>query len=169
MPPIFPAPASFPKGTMLIAPMDALDWHHVARQRLKGEWTATEVWNRAMERPLPLIGLAFWIRDQISSLFGVRKIGGFSGRRQVPVLGEKLDFFRVEAVSDHVLALTERDKHLEVMACITAQPLGDQTEVAITGSVRIKSAFGRAYMLPVGPAHRLIVWQMLQRLHADQN
>lgn len=164
MPDCYPAPPSFPQGTLLIAPAERLDWVHVGRRLVPLTLTAPEVWTRVMSRPLPGMGLAFWLRDAISSWFGVRRIGGFSRRPQVPVLGGRLDFFTVEAVSDRVLALTERDRHLEVMACITATPAPGGTDVAITGSVRLRSAFGRVYMIPVGPAHRLIVWLMLRRL-----
>ena len=46
------------------------------------------------------------------------------------------------------------------MTCITTH---DQ-RLTITSSVITHNAFGRAYMLPVAPAHRLIVWLMLRRL-----
>jgi len=58
------------------------------------------------------------------------------------------------------LVLTERDKHLDVMTCIATQgPL-----VTITSSVKVHNWFGRAYMVPVGLAHRRIVRGLLRRV-----
>lgn len=39
----------------------------------------------------------------------------------------------------------------------------DADRLAITASVITHNRFGWAYMLPVGPVHRLIVWAMLRR------
>lgn len=51
-----------------------------------------------------------------------------------------------------------------MLTCVTATPEGTGTRVAITSSVRTHNLFGRAYMIPVGPAHKLIVAVMLRRL-----
>ena len=109
----------------------------------------------------PLMRLAFRTRDGISALFGVKRIGGFSGtRREAVQAGDYLDFFRVEYSAPEVLVLTERDRHLDVMTCVS---LVDR-ELTITSSVVTHNTFGRLYMLPVGPAHKLIVNSYLKRL-----
>lgn len=145
----------------LVAPRDRLAYYasqHVTLPRALGP---LEVWNRIMADPLPGLKLAFRIRDAISSRFGVERIGGFSGRPAgVPKPGDRMDFFTVEAISDDQLVLTARDRHLDVM--ISTDCSGP--EVAITASVVTHNRFGRVYMLPVGPAHRLIVRIMLNRL-----
>lgn len=52
-----------------------------------------------------------------------------------------------------MLVLTERDRHLHVMTSITcAGPV-----VSVASLVVTHSGFGRAYMMVVGPAHRMIV------------
>lgn len=107
------------------------------------------------------MNLAFRIRDAISARFGVARIGGFSGARVTEVRpGDRLDFFLVEGISDRQLVLTARDRHLDVM--ISTDMEG--ARVTVTASVVTHNAFGRAYMIPVAPAHRLIVWLMLRRL-----
>ncbi len=116
-----------------------------------------------MMLPLPGMAMAFRLRDAISARFGVARIGGFSGVAvdEVEVeAGDHLDFFLVEEVSDAVLVLTSRDRHLDVMTCL----LVEGRRVSITASVKTHDWFGRVYMLPVAPAHRLIVWLMLRRL-----
>ncbi len=108
-----------------------------------------------------LIRLAFRTRDAISSLFGVKRIGGFSGaRRETVNAGEQLDFFLVEHSAPDILILTERDRHLDVMICLSIT----DCVFTITSSVVTHNVFGRIYMLPVGLAHKLIVNSDLRRL-----
>ena len=114
-----------------------------------------------MARPLPGLGVAFALRDAISARFGVKRIGGFSGSLvEIPQVGGHLDFFLVERLEDTMMTLTARDRHLDVMICIEM----DGCKINITASVVTRNLFGRLYMIPVAPAHRLIVWLQLRRL-----
>ncbi|CUH79947.1 DUF2867 domain-containing protein [Tropicibacter naphthalenivorans] len=145
----------------LLAPEGQLDYHHVQTTMLAQEMTLLQAWAKMQERPLPLLGLAFKVRDGISSLFGVKKIGGFARKPVTEVaVGDKLDFFLVEDVRPDLLVLTERDRHLDVMTCLST----DGRAFSVTSSVKVHNAFGRLYMLPVGIAHRLIVSRMMARL-----
>lgn len=145
----------------LVAPRAQLAYYDRHSITLPRQMAPLEVWRRMMARPLPLIGLAFRIRDAIAARFGVKRIAGFSGAPVQEVqVGDKLDFFLVERLSPTALTLTERDRHLDVMIAVTVEGRA----LAITASVVTHNAFGRAYMLPVAPAHKLIVWAMLRRL-----
>lgn len=152
-----------PQDVCLIGPAEMLDFLDCQSVLLPAPITAVEAWRRIMARPLPGLALAFWLRDWISTRFGVARIGGFSGAAvgQVQV-GDRLDFFTVEAIGPDLLALTARDRHLDVMTCVNVAG----RRLSITGSVITHNRFGRAYMLPVAPAHRLIVRAMLRRLAA---
>jgi hypothetical protein len=137
----------------------------VARRHVCAPLDAVGAWNAVMARPLPGMALAFRLRDAISTRFGVAAIGGFSGASRPRVaVGDRLDFFLVEEVCPERLLLSARDRHLDVLTCITATPDGAGTEVTITSSVVTHNRFGRLYMVPVAPAHRLIVFLMLARL-----
>lgn len=128
---------------------------------LPRKMTALTAWNTIMSGSQPFLKFAFQIRDAVSSVFGVKRIGGFSGVSvdQVSV-GQYLDFFLVEHVDDACLVLTERDRHLDVMTCIS---IADET-LSVTSSVCVHNLFGRVYMLPVGLAHPWIVRSMFKRL-----
>ena len=148
------------EADLVAAPSD-LDYHDARGIDLPHPMSALGAWNLAMREPLPGLKLAFMIRDAISSLFGVKPIGGFSGRNAVaPKVGDRLDFFRIERIEPEFLTLSSRDRHLDVLTCITTH---DQ-RLVITSSVKTHNWFGKAYMLPVGPAHKLIVNVMLRRL-----
>lgn len=144
-----------------LADHSALDYFDSQTVALPHSITALEAWTILSGQTGPVMRLAFKIRDTISALFGVRRIGGFSGKRRDHVReGDYLDFFLVERIEGNMLVLTARDNHLDVMTCITT----GSGSVSITASVMTKNFFGRLYMLPVGPAHRLIVWNLLKRL-----
>ncbi len=150
-----------PSQSKTLGPSDRLAYFDVRAVPLKREVTALEAWDLTMSRPIPGIALAFRLRDAISSLFGVKKIGGFTGDRQGPLgVGDKIDFFLIEEISDQVLVLTERDKHLDVMTSVTTT----DGVLAITSSVITHNLFGRIYMIPVGVAHKIIVNLMLAQV-----
>lgn len=155
-------------GQFLLRPREELDYHDSRSVPLPRPISALEAWNAVMGERRPLLRMAFRIRDAISARFGVERIGGFSGQPRNSVsTGDRLDFFLVEHQAPEVLVLTARDRHLDVMTCVAT---GD-ARLTITSSVVTHNAFGRAYMLVVGPAHRLIVGRMLRqvarRLAAD--
>ena len=150
-----------PPHAQLIAPPADLAYLDSQSVTLPAPITALEAWRRVMAKPLPGLRWAFWLRDAISARFGVQRIGGFSGAKVgAPQVGDHLDFFLIEHIDDQVLSLTARDRHLDVMTCVTV----NGADLAITASVVTHNGFGRLYMLPVAPAHRLIVWAMLRRL-----
>ncbi len=148
-------------NVQLLAPREQLNFYDAQSVILPQEVTAPEAWRMIVSNPVPVMKLAFQIRDRISACFGVKPIKGFSGQWPSNLqTGDQLDFFLVEHISPDVLTLTARDKHLDVMTCITT----DKTELTITSSVKTHNLFGRLYMLPVAIAHRLIVRSDLKRL-----
>lgn len=164
-PQTYTPPPGFPPEGRIVAPGAECHFLHQARVELPDTLGPLEAWNRVMAHPLPGMALAFRLRDWISARFGVKRIGGFSGAQaQRAEAGQRLDFFLIEEATPDRLVLSERDRHLDVLTCITATPAATGTEVTILSSVVTHNAFGRAYMLAVGPAHRLIVWAMLGRL-----
>jgi hypothetical protein len=144
-----------------LRPPAELDYYDSRSIPLPVAITPLEAWNLMTSEPGLPIRLAFRTRDAISSLFGVKRIGGFSGeKRQMVRAGERLDFFLVEHSAPEVLVLTERDRHLDVMLCLSIV----EQVLTITSSVVTHNTFGRIYMLPVGTAHKLIVHRDLKRL-----
>lgn len=147
----------------LVANRQDLDYYDAQTLTLPRDMTALEAWNIAMLRPIPGMAAAMWLRDRISGLFGVAAIDGFSGLpRSAVQVGDKLDFFLIEAMAEQLLVLTARDTHLDVMTTVTTY----NRVLTITSSVITHNRFGRAYMLPVGLAHKVIVWWTLRKVAA---
>ncbi len=147
----------------LLAPREDLRFYDSQSVELAAPITPLQAWGLIMARPSLVLKWAFWLRDAVSSKFGVKRIGGFSSvcPRSVSE-GDILDFFRVEYASDQVLCLTERDRHLDVLTCVSVEGL----TLTITSSVLTHNAFGCVYMWPVAPAHKLIVRSFLRRMAA---
>lgn len=156
---------NIPLTASLVAPRNELNFLHSASAVISNDWTAFRLYCFTTSTTPGWLKSAFTVRDKISQHFNVEKIVGFSGRtpEQAPAVGEKLDFFTVEAISDEKLVLTSRDSHLAVMVSIDL--IGQDTrEAFITTSVKTFNTFGRLYMLPVAPAHGVIIKRMLSRL-----
>lgn len=152
-------PAAEPLPTL--RPLPELDYYHSRSIALPEELTPLQAWNLMTAQPGGLMRLAFRIRDAISARFGVKRIGGFSGRRRDTVAaGDRLDFFLVERSDPDMLILTERDRHLDVMICVSTA----ERRLTVTASVVAHNTYGRVYMVPVGLAHKLIVASYLGRL-----
>lgn len=145
----------------LVAPSDQLDFFHAAGIDLPRPLTALEAWNGVRRQRVPGLAFALRIRNAVSARFGVGPLGGFGpGDANPPRVGDKLDFFTVERLEPETLTLAQRDRHLDVLTCVTTH---DQ-RLMITSSVRVHNLYGRIYMIPVGVAHRLIVSMILRRL-----
>ncbi len=148
-------------GVYLLAAPDRLDYLDRRSVDLPRPLSPLAAWNLMIAQSPPIMRRAFWLRDVISARFGVKKIGGFTvGQQSTVAVGDYLDFFLVEAAEPHALVLTERDRHLDVMTCISVE----DRRLTITSSVVVYNAFGRAYMLVVGPVHKVIVHSLLSRL-----
>ena len=153
-------PARLPSPLRLVARPEALAFFDTQSMHLPRPMTPLQAWQHLAACPLPGFALAFRLRDAISGLFGVKRLGGFKGRLPESVVpGDRLEFFLVEEVGPGLMVLTECDRHLDVMTTITVEGC----RLSVTSSVVTHNLFGRLYMLPVAPAHRLIVWLMMRR------
>ncbi|GLQ34594.1 hypothetical protein GCM10007939_08770 [Amylibacter marinus] len=149
----------------VLAPRTSLYFYDSQTKELPQYQTPLEAWQSLMAHPMPLLRVAFKIRDRIAGWFGVHAIGGFSGQEVNEVrAGDSLDFFKVEYINDTVMLLSERDRHLDVLTCVSTKG----SQLTITSSVMVHNWFGRIYMVPVAPAHRVIVRRMLNRLVTAQ-
>jgi len=145
----------------VLGPRQILNYFDVQTMDVGVRLTALEAWSMNIAQPVPFLKTAFKVRDWVSSLFGVKKIGGFTGKVPDEVaVGDQIDFFLVEYYDPTTLVLTVRDRHLDVVTCVSTV----DTTVSITSSVIVHNWFGHIYMKPVGVAHRWIVWFTLRRM-----
>ena len=154
-------------GAVMVAPRECLNFFHQDWCPVPAGMTVLEAYCRMTGKSPRLLRAAFWLRDRISVFAGVRPIHGFAShnKNQVPVAGDSLDFFNVHSISDDELCLTACDRHLSVLVALQLDPpAGENRFLTITASVKTHNVFGKLYMLPVAPAHGVIVRYMLKRL-----
>ena len=117
-----------------------------------------------LERPPAWFTGLLGLRDALVSLAGVKT------SRHVRAEAERhgretVAFFPVLARSADELVLGEDDRHLDFRASVLRRtgPDGGR-ELVLTTAVRCHNLAGRAYLLAIGPFHRLIVRSNLVRL-----
>ena len=69
-----------PAQVELVAPRADLNFFDQQSVVVSTPMTPLEAWTRIMAEPLPFMATAFKLRDAISAQFGVKRIGGFSGK-----------------------------------------------------------------------------------------
>jgi len=148
-------------GATLIGPLSDVHYLDVRSLDLPCAFTPLEIWDRMMATGLPGLKLAFRLRDRLAGLAGIRPIGGLTTKRTAtPKPGDMLDFFTIERIDDEEMVLIVRDRHLDVLISV----LTANRRLTITASVHNHNWLGRLYMIPVAPAHRVIVTLMNRRL-----
>lgn len=101
------------------------------------------------------------LRNHGMRLLGMKHLGSLRAVHDTddPAAGQRLGIFTLQSLDDDAIVLEDDDRHLRVQLALQWQ--GDVLEVVTV--VHTHNAFGRLYMLPVAPVHRLIVPHLLQR------
>jgi len=144
-----------------------IHFHHMGGEMVREDMSALKAYAGMTSYNPCWLRTAFGIRDRCCTLFGLQSIGGFSGTAPASAIapGNKLDFFDVQKVSDEELVLSSSDKHLVVIVALNLAPAKDgKRTLSVTTTVKTHNLLGKLYMLPVKPAHGIIVRKMLDRL-----
>ncbi|HDS1579841.1 TPA: DUF2867 domain-containing protein [Stenotrophomonas maltophilia] len=101
------------------------------------------------------------LRNHGMRLLGMKHLGSLRAVQDTrsPLPGQRLGIFTLQSLEHDAIVLEDDDRHLRVQLALQWQ--GDMLEVATV--VHTHNAFGRLYMLPVAPVHRLIVPHLLRR------
>ncbi|WP_294993482.1 DUF2867 domain-containing protein [uncultured Stenotrophomonas sp.] len=101
------------------------------------------------------------LRNHGMRLLGMKDLGSLRAVQDTrsPLPGQRLGIFTLQSLEHDAIVLEDDDRHLRVQLALQWQ--GDMLEVATV--VHTHNAFGRLYMLPVAPVHRLIVPHLLRR------
>jgi Protein of unknown function (DUF2867) len=142
------------------------DWSHEDRFDVVVGLTPLDIYRRMTANPPAWIAWAFKVRDRLVAPFGVRAIGGFSGDVGSLTVGDQIDFFTIAELTADTLALVVEDHHLDVEVRLTVTRGAEVDNARIVTRVWLKNAIGRAYMVPVGIAHPVIVKRLAARVAA---
>jgi hypothetical protein len=111
--------------------------------------------------PAPWFSFLLAIRDGVVARLGIQTS---SEIRSANDGRERIDFFPIVSTHDDELILGEDDRHLDVRISLLVQRgEGRSDEVIATTAVRCHNLLGHAYLLAIGPFHRLAVRSYLRR------
>lgn len=105
------------------------------------------------------------LRDGLVRPFGLKTAADFPPPSSNPGIGDYVNFFRVDALSETEAILGENDRHLDYRVSVL-KTLGPDPKVVISTWVHPHNSLGRLYLAGVLPFHKLIVKRMLARLAA---
>ena len=133
--------------------------------------TATEIYRAITRRTPGWVDKLMWLRNRVVQPFGLKNLGELSEIHPAKPdadyqPGDRVGIFTLfENTPDEVL-LGDRDKHLDVVLSVfkTVSPDGRSAQVTVTTVVHTHNAWGRLYMLPVAPMHKLIVPAVLKAI-----
>ena len=77
--------------------------------------------------------------------------------------GDRLGIFSIFSTAPDELVLGIDDRHLDVRVSVLKQGGGGRPSYVISTVVKVHNWLGRAYMLPVGRIHPLVVKAMMRR------
>lgn len=149
-------------GSVLHAQRRAADFSHACQVAAPRQGRSALQAYRDMAATVPawFDGLMA-VRNGGMRLLGMKHLGSLRAVQDVadPRPGERLGIFTLQQCTPDAIVLEDDDRHLRVQLAL--QWRGDLLEVATL--VHSHNAFGRLYMLPVAPVHRMIVPYLLRR------
>ena len=124
--------------------------------------SALESYLEAVARTPAWVNRLMALRNRVVGLFGLKNLGHLgqvdTGK---PVrayrVGDRVGIFSLLYLADEEVILGDSDKHLQVRVSVSKRPNGQGDTVSVSTVVHINNLLGRAYMLFVGPVHKLIV------------
>ena len=169
MPEVFKCAA--PTSSLLCSSLDTA-WYHdsYALDLPRDGRSALQLYLDTVSRTPAWIDAAMRMRNKlVNALFGLKDLGALSEVDAAVdandyALGQRIGIFSLLELRNAEVVLGDSDRHLEVKVSVHRSDTVDGMRVVITTVVHVRNALGKAYMLVVAPAHRLIAPAMLARL-----
>lgn len=161
-------PTAVPPGSALHALLAGADFADAYRAPLAdASLTPTDIFLRASGATPDWVGVLMAIRNRFVRLFGLKDVGQLrvapQQRTHEARTGDQLGIFRVFATSASELVLGIDDKHLDVRVSVCKPPCCAPGGYVVSTVVTVHNWLGRAYMVPVGRIHPLVVRAMMRR------
>jgi hypothetical protein len=97
----------------------------------------------------------------------LKDVGSMRGAKARPAEsyrpGERLGIFTVVSQSAEEIVLGIDDRHLDVRVSVAKPNDAPAPRYVVSTAVRIHNLLGRAYMIPVGRIHSVVVRAMMRR------
>ncbi|MBC3921046.1 DUF2867 domain-containing protein [Undibacterium sp. CY18W] len=132
------------------------------------ELSAMQIYMDTFARTPAWVNALMGVRNRVVGLFGLKNLGGMKAlNKNKPAeayqVGDRAGIFSLVYKSDEEVIFCDSDKHLDVKVSVSKQIRDGQPGIAVTTIVHVHNNLGRAYMLFVGPAHKVIAPAVLSR------
>lgn len=130
--------------------------------------SAMQIYLNTFARTPAWVNCLMGARNRIVGLFGLKNLGGMKSLNKNKSaedyqVGDRAGIFSLVYKSEEEVILCDSDKHLDVKVSVSRQVKDGQPSIAVTTVVHVHNNLGRAYMLFVGPAHKVIAPAVLAR------
>ena len=79
-------------------------------------------------------------------------------------VGDRLDLFHIDKLTDDEVILTLNDSHLDITISVLKSNLSQTSNVYVATAVRYNNLIGRLYMQTIKPFHKMVVQRLLNSL-----
>jgi Protein of unknown function (DUF2867) len=156
------SPTPVPAASLIVGTLERVDYQDAFRVALPRPDITVDDAVRATLGAMPgWIGALLRLRDAVVKPFGLKR-GADMPSPVIPerfAVGDAVSLFRVDARSEREIVFGQEDTHLDFRASLLVEPSG---ELVFSTLVQLNGPLGRAYFIPVGPAHRRIVPAMMR-------
>jgi hypothetical protein len=168
-----PRACQVPKPSLIAAQVMGASFHDAWCMSVGGPTkTALSYFLLAASNTPAWVNVAMAIRNKVVLAFGLKDLGRLSTLAPAKPdtayqSGDRVGVFQLLQNTPDEVVLGDDDKHLRVVLSLHVAPRNAANEsrvVTLTTVVHVHNWLGRFYMLPVTPAHRIIVPAMLRRL-----
>ncbi len=163
--------ASFPAASALRSWFADADFHDAWEAPLRDPARSpTEIFIRVTGATPAWVGLAMALRNRVVRLFGLKDVGAMRGAGGRPAAachpGDRLGIFTIISSDADELVLGIDDSHLDVRVSVSKPGGARAASYVVATAVRVHNRLGRAYMVPVGRVHPLVVRAMMRQAQA---
>lgn len=163
------AEVELPNDSLAAGSLERIDFADAFRTELPGPRTLSldEVARAIMTTMPAWVGVAFKVRDLAVRPFGLKTGSDLQAAKRAAqisdiVVGQRLGLFAILDRTETDLLLGEQDRHLIFRASVQLEETNGKQTLTFSTVVQFKNALGRAYFVPVKPAHKLVVKAMMQ-------
>lgn len=159
-------PRTFPTGNALAPALAGAYFAHCANVALpRRPGSALQIHRALMALSPRWLQRAMAVRNRVMRWLGMKDLGRIAetGDAADPQPGDRIGIFTLLSVAPDQIVLGDRDRHLSVSLSLQLREEQAGVRLYCATVVEQPTCFGRLYMLPVDPVHRVIVPLMLRR------